>query len=149
MNVRISPKIKNFFKDWKKQLPENLNLKIGRWNIPGNPIAILVDFSTFYKDKDKIYTEIWENFGVDSLHAYGDYDEASMFSYAAARVVESFYHYYIKENQKVIYHGNEWMTCMGLLYLRLHLPQVATILQLTQQASVEVSLETINLSTNI
>ena len=118
---------KKLFKDWKKQLPEDLNLRIGRWNIPGSPIAILVDFSTFYKDKDKIYTEIWENFGVDSLHAYGDYDEASMFSYAAARVVESFYHYYIKENQKVIYHGNEWMTCMGLLYLRLHLPQVATI----------------------
>ena len=118
---------KKLFKDWKKQLPEDLSLKIGRWNIPGNPIAILVDFSTFYKDKDKIYTEIWENFGVDSLHAYGDYDEASMFSYAAARVVESFYHYYIKENQKVIYQGNEWMTCMGLLYLRLHLPQIATI----------------------
>jgi len=118
---------KKLFKDWKKQLPEDLSLKIGRWNIPGNPIAILVDFSTFYKDKDKIYTEIWENFGVDSLHAYGDYDEASMFAYAAARVVESFYHYYIKENQKVIYQGNEWMTCMGLLYLRLHLPQIATI----------------------
>lgn len=32
-------------------------------------------------------------FQVDSLHAYGDYDEASMFSYAAAKVVESFYNF--------------------------------------------------------
>ena len=29
-------------------------------------------------------------FQVDSLHAYGDYDEASMFSYAAGKVVEAF-----------------------------------------------------------
>jgi len=29
-------------------IAEELKLKIGRWDIPGQPIAILVDFSTFF-----------------------------------------------------------------------------------------------------
>lgn len=116
------------FSDWKiKALEDGLKLKIGRWKVPGNPIAILVDFNPFYKDKDEIYTTLWELYHVDSLHGYGDYDEASMFSYAAAKVVESYYDYYLDESSKVIYHGNEWMTGLGLLYIRHHKPQIATI----------------------
>ncbi len=91
------------------------------------PIAILVDFNSFYSHKDEIYTQMWEWYGVDSLHAYGDYDEASMFSYAAARVVESFYFYHLNSRQQVVYHGNEWMTGLGLLYINRKLPQIATI----------------------
>ncbi len=91
------------------------------------PIAILVDFNSFYSHKDEIYTQVWEWYGVDSLHAYGDYDEASMFSYAAARVVESFYVHYLNLRQQVVYHGNEWMTGLGLLYINRKLPQIATI----------------------
>ena len=116
---------------WKKAaVEEGLKLKVGRWNIPGNPVAILVDFTPFYQIKDEIYTQIWNKYHVDSLHAYGDYDEASMFAYAAARVVESYYNHIIiksKKQQKVIYHGNEWMTGLGVLYINEHLPEVATI----------------------
>lgn len=116
------------FSDWNAQTKkEGLVLKIGRWNVPGRPIAILVNFNQFYKDKNSIYTWTWEHFQVDSLHAYGDYDEASMFSYAAAKVVESFYNFYLDESKKVIYHGNEWMTGLGLLYLSYKIPQIATV----------------------
>ena len=69
---------------------EGLRLRLGRWNVPGQPMVALVDFTPFYAQKNEIYTAAWNDFGVDSLHAYGDYDEASMFSYAAARVAESF-----------------------------------------------------------
>ncbi len=95
--------------------------------MPGQPIAILVDFTPYFDCKDEIYGRLWELFQVDSLHAYGDYDEASMFSYAAALVVESFYNCYLDESQNVIYHGNEWMTGLGLLYIKHRLPQVATV----------------------
>jgi glycosyltransferase involved in cell wall biosynthesis len=116
------------FSSWKKRASDQgLHIKIGRWDIPGQPIAILVDFKPYFSKKDEIYTELWNSFGVDSLHAYGDYDEASMFSYAAALVVESFYRYYLDASQKVVYHGNEWMTGLGLLYIRKHLPEVATM----------------------
>ena len=116
------------FTDWReKATEEGLKIKIGRWNVPGEPIAILVDFEQYYEKKNEIYGKLWEDFNVDSLHAYGDYDEASMFSYAAAKVVESFYNHYLNSNDKVIYHGNEWMTGLGLLYIKKHLPQIATI----------------------
>ena len=117
------------FPDWciKAEKEDNLKVKVGRWNVPGQPIAILVDFQPFFAIKDQIYGRLWEDFKVDSLHAYGDYDEASMFSYAAAKVVESFYHHNIDSKAKVIYHGNEWMTCLGLLYIQKAVPEIATI----------------------
>ena len=116
------------FGEWRKEAGEaGLNLKVGRWNIPGEPIAILVDFKPYFAQKDQLYTWLWEHYGVDSLHAYGDYDEASMFSYAAALVVESFYNKYLGSEKKVVYHGNEWMTGLGLLYINKMLPEVATV----------------------
>lgn len=114
--------------DWREAAQENgLFFKVGRWNIPGEPIAILVDFEPYFEKKDEIYGKLWEKFQVDSLHAYGDYDEASMFSYASALVVESFYQFYLDDSKKVIYHGNEWMTGLGLLYINDKLPQIATM----------------------
>ena len=68
-----------------------------------------------------------DNYQVDSLHAYGDYDEASMFSYAAALVVESFYNWLANPSLKVIYHANEWMCGLGALYINAHLPQIGTV----------------------
>ena len=113
---------------WKtKATGEGLNLKIGRWAIPGEPIAVLVDFKPFFEEKDQIYTWLWENYQVDSLHAYGDYDEASMFSYAAAKVVESFYKHNLDKTQKVVYHANEWMCGLGALYINKVLPEIGTI----------------------
>ncbi len=116
------------FSEWRQAVQASgLKFRVGRWSVPGDPIAILVDFSQYYSKKNEIYGQLWEDFQVDSLHAYGDYDEASMFSYAAALVVGSFYDYYLSAKDKVIYHGNEWMTGLGLLYIRKHYPQIATI----------------------
>lgn len=118
----------NLFADWKKLAKdEGLNVRIGRWSIPGEPITLLVDFRPFFEKKNEIYAWLWEHYQVDSLHAYGDYDEASMFSYAAALVVESFYKHNIDSSKRVIYHGNEWMTGLGLLYINNRLPQIGTL----------------------
>lgn len=125
---------KSLFAEWQWEAKEQgLKVRVGRWDIPGEPIAILVDFIPYFEKKNEIYTWLWENYQVDSLHAYGDYDEASMFSYAAALVVESFY-YWLEKNQatdssdlKVVYHANEWMCGLGALYINNKLPQVATI----------------------
>ena len=119
---------KNLFADWQSAAYEQeLKVRVGRWTVPGEPLAILVDFNPFFEKKNEIYGWLWENYGVDSLHAYGDYDEASMFSYAAALVVESFYNFYLDEKQKVIYHANEWMCGLGALYINNKLPQIGTI----------------------
>ena len=119
----------NLFVGWKKHAIQNegLKIRVGRWNIPGEPLVVLVDFTPFFANKDEIYGKMWEDFQVDSLHAYGDYDEASMFSFAAGKVVESFYRFNLTENDKVIYQAHEWMTGMGALYLQKAVPQIATI----------------------
>lgn len=117
------------YAEWREYAFEKsrLSVRIGRWNIPGNPIVILVDFHSFFDIKNKIYAQAWEHYQVDSLHAYGDYDEASMFSYAAAKVVKSFYLYNLSRQDKVIYHAHEWMTGLGALYLQINVPEIATI----------------------
>ncbi len=120
---------KALFAEWQWEAKENgLTVRVGRWTIPGEPIAILVDFRPFFEKKNEIYAWLWEHYHVDSLHAYGDYDEASMFSYAAALVVESYYnHYLLKTKKRVIYHANEWMCGLGALYINNVLPQIGTI----------------------
>ena len=118
----------SLFADWQGEAKEQgLKIRVGRWTIPGEPISILVDFNPFFEKKNQIYGWLWEHYGVDSLHAYGDYDEASMFSYAAALVVESFYHHYLDNSKKVIYHANEWMCGLGALYINNKLPEIGTI----------------------
>lgn len=142
--VFIGPDVKNpdapFTEDkslmpaWHKALKaDNIVARIGRWNIPGQPIAILVDFSPLYEEKDAIYAKAWNDFGVDSLRAYGDYDEASMFSVAAARVAESIVRRWPRSGSSVadapyvVYHAHEWMSGMGMMFLKEALPEVATV----------------------
>ena len=124
---------KSLFVEWQWEVREQgLAVKVGRWTVPGEPIAILVDFTPYFEKKNEIYGWLWEHYGVDSLHAYGDYDEASMFSYAAALVVESLYKFNVERgtfdhNTKVIYHANEWMCGLGALYINNKLPQIGTV----------------------
>ena len=119
---------KALFAEWQWEAKEQrLKVRVGRWTVPGEPIAVLVDFNPFFEQKNEIYGWLWENYGVDSLHAYGDYDEASMFSYAAALVTESFYNHFKLQDKRVIYHANEWMCGLGALYINNKVPQIGTV----------------------
>lgn len=104
-----------------------LTVRVGRWRVPGRPIVVLVDFTPVYERKNEIYGTMWERFGVDSLHGYGDYDEASMFGYAAGMVMAGYIHYKDMEGQRVVAHFNEWMTAFGLFYMKMYEPGVATL----------------------
>lgn len=119
----------DLLKNWRIEAANSckLGINIGRWKVPGNPIAILIDFDNLYSQKNTIYAYMWDKYGVDSLHGYGDYDESSMFAYATGLIIESFYKFHKLDNQQVVAHFNEWMLGMGLLYLKDHLPSVATV----------------------
>ena len=124
---------KQLFAEWQWLAKEQgLLVRMGRWAVPGDPIAVLVDFTPYFEKKNEIYGWLWENYQVDSLHAYGDYDEASMFSYAAALVVESMYNYLKSHGDQyptkhVIYHANEWMCGLGALYINNKVSSIGTI----------------------
>jgi glycosyltransferase involved in cell wall biosynthesis len=106
---------------------EELKIKTGRWNVPGRPPVILVDYAPFFNQRNELFYQMWGDFGVDSMCAYGDYDESCIFAYAAGRVIESFYNYYRLGDKKVIALFNEWMLGMGALYIKKHLPAIATL----------------------
>lgn len=106
---------------------KGLNCRIGRWMVPGEPVAVLVDFEPFFAEKDRIYGDAWNLFGVDSIRAYGDYDEASMFSFAAGRFAQAVVEECLKAEERVVYQAHEWMSGLGMLFLKHHLPQVATV----------------------
>ncbi len=120
---------KSLLADWKANVsfPSEMKVRVGRWNIPGKPIAILVDFKSLYQYKNELYSKMWNLYKVDSLHAYGDYDEACAFGYASALVIESLVNYKDNATKKVIAHFDEWTTGMGLLYVKTYLPKVATV----------------------
>lgn len=119
---------KSLFAEWVQVTnDEGLSIKVGYWDIPGLPIAILIDYTSFFAQKNEFYSNLWQQYKVDSLHAYGDYDDSAMFSYAAAKVVESYYRHYLLNHKNVIFHANEWQTGFAALVLQYRVPEIATL----------------------
>lgn len=115
-------------KEWAQRVQsEGLKVRVGRWMIPGEPQVVLVDFRPFYSLKNAFYGQMWEWFGVNSMAAYGDYDEGCTFAHAAARVIESLFKHLCPLRSNAVAHFNEWTTGMGVLYLKHQVPGIATV----------------------
>ena len=120
---------RTLLKEWKAkaELPCGISVRVGRWDVLGKPIVVLVKFDGVYPHKDEFYGKMWELYGVDSMHAYGDYDEGCAFALASGMVIESIANFYGTSGKNIIAHFDEWTTGMGLLYVRWKLPQVGTV----------------------
>ncbi len=115
-------------KAWRMKVQdEGLRIRVGRWDIAGSPIAILVDYTTFIPQKDTIFSEFWETYKLDSLSGQWDYVEPALFGYATAKVIESYVRFHLSPREKVMAIFHEWMTGSGLLYLKSNVPQVGTM----------------------
>lgn len=111
----------------KLTLPDGLSIRVGRWDIPGSPVAVLVKYDSMMPQMDALFGQMWQDFGVDSLHAYGDYTASCAFAVAAAKVIIALTSYLKKDSKKLIAHFDEWTTGMGLLYIKKNLPDAATV----------------------
>jgi glycosyltransferase involved in cell wall biosynthesis len=120
---------KTLFASWREFAHRNQHLEIraGRWDVPGKPIVFLVKFDHLFAKQNKIYAQMWEDFHVDSIDAYGDYHESAMFSHASGMTMESFYRFHHLETQNVVAHFNEWQLGAGALYIKKNVPKIATI----------------------
>ncbi len=119
---------KELWSEWvAKAAEECVNVRCGYWEIPGRPKVALVDFKPYFEKKEELYSELWNDFQVDSLHGYGDYDDSMMFGYAAGRLIESFYKFYLNKDSKVVVQAHEWQTGYAALYVKKNLPQAGTI----------------------
>ena len=125
---------KTLFADWNTGVVEyeglHIPIRVGRWAVPGNPIAILLRADAMWARKDAIYAWAWDKFQVQSHAAYGDYDESCLFGYAAGVVMESLYRWISVvsgQQSAVCMHANEWQTAFTIFYLRDHCPTIATL----------------------
>jgi phosphorylase/glycogen(starch) synthase len=118
----------NLLRAWRaKAADEGLRIRIGRWNVAGRPIAILVDFSSFITKKDEILTEFWTRFKLDSITGQWDYIESALFGYACGKVIESFVKFNLSPKNRAVAQFHEWMTGAGILYLKQANTPVATV----------------------
>ena len=113
---------------WKENIHDKgIKIRIGRWNIPSRPVVILVDFTPYFTQKDKIFAKYWEDFKLDSISGQWDYIEPALFGYAVGKVIESFYNFHFSAEDKIIAQFHEWMTGSGVLYLNKNVAQIGTI----------------------
>ena len=116
------------FSEWRERaLSQGLKCRVGRWKIESSPIAILVDYTPLYQSKNEILGHLWEQYELDSIRGQWDYIEPVLFGYAAGQVIESFCGFYLQQTSNIVAQFHEWMTGSGVLYLKEHCPQVATV----------------------
>ena len=111
---------KSLLKGWRPK-----GVRVGRWQVPGKPIAVLLKWDEVWAQKDAIYAHAWEKYSVQSHAAYGDYDESNMFAYAVGQLAESLYNHLGQPTTAM--HCNEWQTAFTILYLKEHCPKIATL----------------------
>jgi len=115
-----------FFREDKRLLRGKISgCRIGRWLVPGEPIAVLLPWQQLLSQKNDIYRWAWEHFGVQSHAAYGDYDDSCLFAYAAGQKMEELYH--TLGEPRTVVHTNEWQTAFTLFYIQSHCPHIATL----------------------
>lgn len=114
------------FLGWKEQAyAAGLRFRTGRWNIPGKPIALIIDFTPLISHKNEIFSKAWEDYKLDSLTGGWDYVESVLFGYASGLIIKSFIEYY--RYDQVVAQFHEWMTGMGILYLEKEAPYIGTV----------------------
>lgn len=123
----------SLFRRWTEMFRQShpeIPVRVGRWLVPGQPIAVLLKADALQARKDEIYAWAWEYFGVQSHAAYGDYDESSLFGYAAGMTMAHLYDSLQASSQeplRVVAHANEWQTAFMVFYLRHFRPQIGTL----------------------
>lgn len=104
-----------------------LKCRLGRWDIPGRPKVILVDFTKRYNPNQLLY-DLWNTFSVDSLSGGWDYTEPVMFSYACGEVIAAIYETQIQPlGGLAVAQFHEWMCGAGLLAVKKLVPGVGTV----------------------
>lgn len=123
---------KSLLSKWQRSLRSahpDIDVRVGRWLVPGEPIAVLIKFDRLWEKKNNIFGWAWEHFGVQSHAAYGDYDESCLFGYAAGEAMCSLAAALREQEPKcrIVAHSNEWQTAFSIFYVRHYCPFIGTL----------------------
>jgi glycogen synthase len=106
---------------------ENIICHYGSWDdVKGKPKVILLEFFGILDKKNEIKAKFWEDYGIDSMKGYWDYEEPSMWSYCVGKMIHKIYDTALK-GKNVVAQFHEWLSAFGLLYLKKNCKSVATI----------------------
>ncbi len=118
----------SLFPDWREHAAkEGIRVRMGRWKIAGRPLAMMLDFTPLFQQKDDIFKSLWESYKLDSLSGQWDYIEPALFGYAAGKAIESYSRFYDLEETQIVAQFHEWQTGAGLLYIEQQQPRVGTV----------------------
>ncbi len=103
-------------------------VRFGRWRIEGSPAVALVDSGRLLESKNRLLGDLWNDFGVDSIHADWDSVERILFAYATGMLVELHYHTAVRSRGlRAVAHFHQWQTAAGLLRLAKTTPEIGTV----------------------
>ncbi len=106
---------------------QGLRCRFGRWEIPGRPRVILVDFKGRH-DSNLLLHQLWERFGVDSLSGGWDYIEPVLFSYTCGEIIAIIHQVLAaRDNSHGVAQFHEWMCGAGILALKKLAPSMGTV----------------------
>jgi phosphorylase/glycogen(starch) synthase len=106
---------------------ENILCYYGRWDdVKTSPKVILINFSGIIDKKNIIKEAFWNDYKIDSLRAYWDFEEPSLWSYSVGRLIHELYLSSLKD-KKIVVQFHEWLSAFGLLYLKKNCRNVATV----------------------
>ena len=104
---------------------EGIECIYGKWQVPGEPNTILIDFRNVVGQADSIKKELWDNFSVDTLFGSGDFIEPMIWAWSVGRLLEK-----VGQNnssKKIVAHFHEWLAGIALLYLKMKESSVKTV----------------------
>lgn len=103
---------------------EGIECVYGTWKIDGSPQCVLINATQSHVNLDHIKGVLWERFGIDSLRAAYDFDEPLRWSWAVGRFIELVQ---ASDDNPIVAQFHEWMSGLGLLYLRLNECRTRTV----------------------
>ncbi|MFA5796921.1 MAG: glycosyltransferase [Candidatus Woesearchaeota archaeon] len=136
---------------------QGIILHYGRWErVESKPLVILVEYNSLFAQKNEIKKWYWDNYQIDSLRGYYEFEEPLLWGHAAGMVIAQFEQsiHSSKTNsttntttntttniavgtvpstttpvapQTVIAQFHEWIAGSGLLYLKKYAPHIACV----------------------
>jgi len=106
---------------------ENIRCHYGAWDdVKGKPRVILIEFLGIVNQKDSLKAMFWNDYQIDSLKGYWDFEEPMLWSYCTGRLIQKLHDTSIS-GKKIVAQFHEWLSAFGLLYLKKNCKNVATV----------------------
>src|SRR3989338_2006821 len=115
--IEFEPGDAGILKDaFSRLLEEGIQCYYGTWKINGSPKCILVDVKNYYHKINEIKTKLWEQFGVDSLHADESFNTPVVWSHACGKLIEKLSEAF--GGEEIVAQFHEWLSGAGMLHLK-------------------------------